>query len=42
MDTVAFEENSLLAALDKGIDDMEAGRELPLEAAFEEIERLIL
>ena len=30
----------LLRALDKGIDDMEAGRELPLEEAFAKITEL--
>ena len=35
------DERVLFAALDKGIDDMEAGRELPLDEAFEEIERLL-
>lgn len=28
------EEKNLFAMLDKGIDDMEEGRELPLEEAF--------
>lgn len=30
----------LLRMLDRGIDDMEAGRELPLEEAFEKISKL--
>ena len=30
----------LLQKLDKGIDDMEAGREMPLEEAFEKITEL--
>ena len=31
------ENNHLLRMLDRGIDDMEAGRELPLEDAFRKI-----
>lgn len=31
---------SLLNMLDRGIDDMEAGRELPLKEAFEKISEL--
>ena len=31
---------SLLKILDRGIDDMEAGREVPLEDAFQEIAQL--
>jgi len=34
------EEEHLLRMLDRGIDDMEAGRELPLEEAFEKITEL--
>ena len=34
------EENSFLRILDRGIDDMEAGRELPLEEAFQKINEL--
>ena len=34
------EEGTLLQMLDKGIADMEAGRELPLEEAFEKITEL--
>ena len=38
---VDFEKDkSLRNALDRGIDDMEAGRELPLEDAFEKITEL--
>ena len=33
-------ENHLLRMLDRGIDDMEAGRELPLEEAFQKINEL--
>ena len=33
-------ENDLLRMLDRGIDDMEAGRELPLEEAFQKINEL--
>ena len=32
--------NHLLRMLDRGIDDMEAGRELPLEDAFRKITEL--
>lgn len=31
---------TLLRMLDRGIDDMEAGRELPIEEAFEKITEL--
>lgn len=31
---------SLLRMLDRGIDDMESGRELPLDEAFEKITEL--
>ena len=34
------EENNILRTLDRGIDDMEAGRELPLEEAFRKITEL--
>ena len=34
------ENNHLLRILDRGIDDMEAGRELPLEDAFRKITEL--
>lgn len=34
------EENNFLHLLDRGIDDMEAGRELPLEEAFQKIDEL--
>lgn len=33
-------DRELFAALDRGIDDMEAGRELPLEEAFVKIDEL--
>lgn len=33
-------EINILAKLDRGIDDMEAGRELPLKEAFQKIENL--
>ncbi|MEE1315207.1 MAG: hypothetical protein UHS49_05530 [Faecalimonas sp.] len=33
-------ETNILAKLDRGIDDMEAGRELPLKEAFQKIESL--
>ena len=35
------ENNHLLRMLDRGIDDMEAGRELPLEDAFRKITELM-
>lgn len=34
------DKDKLLRMLDRGIDDMEAGRELPLEEAFEKITEL--
>lgn len=34
------EDNSIPRTLDRGIDDMEAGRELPLEEAFRKITEL--
>lgn len=34
------EDRDLLHVLDRGIDDMEAGRELPLEDAFHKINEL--
>ena len=34
------EDNNILRMLDRGIDDMEAGRELPLEEAFRKITEL--
>lgn len=34
------ENESFLRMLDRGIDDMEAGRELPLEDAFKKIAEL--
>lgn len=34
------EENDILHMLDRGIDDMEADRELPLEEAFQKISEL--
>ena len=33
-------EDNILRMLDRGIDDMEAGRELPLEEAFRKITEL--
>lgn len=33
-------ETNLFTMLDRGIDDMEAGRELPLEEAFQKISEL--
>ncbi len=33
-------ETHILAKLDRGIDDMEAGKELPLNEAFQKIESL--
>lgn len=38
-DTLQGNEN-LMRALDRGIDDMEAGRELPLDEAFHKITEL--
>lgn len=34
------EENQLLRELDRGIDDMETGREVPLKEAFQKIDEL--
>lgn len=34
------ENDDILRMLDRGIDDMEAGRELPYDKAFREIEEL--
>ena len=34
------EENNFVRILDRGIDDMEAGRELPLDEAFQKISEL--
>lgn len=34
------ENKNLMRALDRGIDDMEAGRELPLDEAFRKITEL--
>ena len=34
------EDEELLQMLDRGIDDMEAGRELPIDDAFQKIEEL--
>ena len=34
------EETNLFRVLDRGIDDMEAGHELPLDAAFQKISEL--
>lgn len=34
------EDTNILRMLDRGIDDMEAGRELPLEDAFKKITEL--
>ena len=38
--TINHENEYLLKLLDKGIDDMESGRELPLEIAFDMITKL--
>lgn len=38
--TAKQEKESLLRVLDRGIDDMEAGRELPLEEALKVISEL--
>lgn len=38
--TTQQEDNHILRMLDRGIDDMEAGRELPLEEAFCKIAEL--
>lgn len=37
---VLQKDNNLLQMLDRGIDDMEAGRELPLDEAFQKITEL--
>ena len=37
---VLLQEDDLLQMLDRGIDDMEAGRELPLDEAFQKITEL--
>jgi hypothetical protein len=37
---VKEEEQSILRLLDRGIDDMEANRELPLDEAFQKIKEL--
>ena len=34
------DQEALLRMLDRGIDDMEAGREMPIEEAFEKITEL--
>lgn len=36
----SHEDESFLCMLDRGIDDMEAGRELPLEDAFKKVTEL--
>lgn len=36
----SIENDALLKMLDKGIDDMEAGREMPIDEAFEKITEL--
>lgn len=36
-----MEQNKLTQILDKGIDDMESGREIPLDDAFELVAELI-
>ena len=36
----AKDQEALLRMLDRGIDDMEAGREMPIEEAFEKITEL--
>ncbi len=36
---VKQDNDKLLRMLDRGIDDMESGRELPLDEAFERIEK---
>ena len=38
--SVLQQEDDLLQILDRGIDDMEAGRELPLDEAFKKITEL--
>ena len=37
---VLYENEHFLRLLDRGIDDMEAGRDLPLEDAFKKIKEL--
>lgn len=37
---VKCDNETLLRTIDRGIDDMEAGRELPLDEAFEKITEL--
>ena len=37
---VLLQDDDLLQMLDRGIDDMEAGRELPLDEAFHKITEL--
>lgn len=37
---ILHKEEDLLRMLDRGIDDMEAGRELPLDEAFQKITEL--
>lgn len=37
---VKCDNETLLRTIDKGIDDMEAGREFPLDEAFEKITEL--
>ncbi len=37
---VLLQDDDLLQMLDRGIDDMEAGRELPLDEAFQKITEL--
>ena len=37
---VLLQDDDLLQMLDRGIDDMEAGRELPLDEAFQKITAL--
>ncbi len=37
---VLRQDDDLLQMLDRGIDDMEAGRELPLDEAFQKITEL--
>lgn len=37
---VLLQDDDLLQMLDRGIDDMEAGRELPLDEAFPKITEL--
>lgn len=37
---VLQQDDDLLQMLDRGIDDMEAGRELPLDEAFQKITEL--